>query len=396
MDNNTLFIVYAAMLVATAIALTINWLNNKNESGTREWAVGSWVAVIGMSIISAGYLFPINSYNFHALDTLGNIIVWNATLIAYYGIVRFTNTSTRTIRILFALTSLSVVVILVLLMVSEESLRWRLGLGSIIVGSIYFSIIPALVSKSLYKNAENAVAFMAIIFVAVVWARGITAFGGLDVSTYPRQIDKLTVLTGIISNAGIAMGLLMMTSNRLNRRLRDMASRDSLTGLFNRRAFQDAVTPIWNSCLRNKQNMSVVILDIDNFKSINDNYGHACGDKALIDIADVITHTARNGDVVSRWGGEEFLLFMPDTKLEDSSIVAERLRKNISECNIEHNDASISVTASFGVATYVEDISSLEELISKADVMLYEAKESGRNRVCINGNKSAPYVPAYS
>ena len=160
-----------------------------------------------------------------------------------------------------------------------------------------------------------------------------------------------------------------------------MARIDSLTGLNNRRAFHDLTRPVWSNALRNQRNISVILLDIDQFKQVNDSYGHAYGDDVLIAVAGVLDRSAREGDVVARWGGEEFILFLPETDLQAAIALAERLRKAIADLGITHQKGNISLTASFGVAQKMPETVSLETLISIADHSLYQAKREGRNRV---------------
>ena len=127
--------------------------------------------------------------------------------------------------------------------------------------------------------------------------------------------------------------------------------------------------------------MSLLILDIDGFKSINDSFGHAQGDMVLRHTAKTLLQTARAGDILSRWGGEEFILFMPETELEDAVNVAHRIREKLAAIRFEVNGKPLSFTASFGIAHYTGEIGSLDGLISSADIYLYRAKEQGRNRV---------------
>lgn len=160
-----------------------------------------------------------------------------------------------------------------------------------------------------------------------------------------------------------------------------LARKDYLTGLNNRRAFYEIAGPIWSTALRNNRDVSVILLDIDHFKKINDTYGHSFGDQVLVWVASILAHSAREGDVVARWGGEEFILFMPETNLKAAVAFAERLRVLISEGYIEHAKGGISITSSFGVAQRNASCESIEEVTSMADKCLYQSKRDGRNLV---------------
>ncbi|MBI1173645.1 MAG: diguanylate cyclase [Sideroxydans sp.] len=163
-------------------------------------------------------------------------------------------------------------------------------------------------------------------------------------------------------------------------RAEQRAARDPLTNLNNRRAFLENALPIWSTSRRNGRDLSVIMLDLDHFKSINDQYGHAAGDLALVATAKVLASSAREGDIVARWGGEEFLFLLPETRLEAANALAERLQKAILCIRVPVGNAEISLTASFGVADSTNQ-DSLESLISKADACLYQSKKNGRNRI---------------
>lgn len=161
-----------------------------------------------------------------------------------------------------------------------------------------------------------------------------------------------------------------------------LAKVDPLTVMNNRRGFCDFVTPIWNTGLRKGHDMSIIMLDIDRFKRINDTYGHVQGDEVLIHVASTLMEGARKGDIVARWGGEEFILFLPETSLDEATAIAERFRHKISSTPLDMESNRIALTASFGVAHTVTSSASINDLVSAADKQLYLAKKQGRDRVC--------------
>lgn len=162
-----------------------------------------------------------------------------------------------------------------------------------------------------------------------------------------------------------------------------MAGIDVLTNLNNRRSFYKYVQPIWSISLRSKSNTSIIMLDIDDFKLINDSYGHALGDQVLVKLAETIQKEARSGDILARWGGEEFLIFLPETRLQDAVTIAERVRNKVSSLQVTSaKGEKLAISASFGVASNRNDHVVLDELIASADQQLYRAKKQGRNCVC--------------
>ncbi|NJN44559.1 MAG: diguanylate cyclase [Anaerolineae bacterium] len=167
-----------------------------------------------------------------------------------------------------------------------------------------------------------------------------------------------------------------------NARLEELAVKDPLTGLFNRRAFDERLkAEIAHTC-RHKTPLSLALVDIDFFKFYNDTYGHPAGDEILIKLAQILEDHSRGADVACRYGGEEFILILPGTDVEGAICFAERCRKSIENAEWPRR----AITASFGMATFEGTSSGFDgnieiELVTKADRALYHSKNTGRNRV---------------
>ncbi len=168
-----------------------------------------------------------------------------------------------------------------------------------------------------------------------------------------------------------------------NVRLSEAISTDTLTGLANYRFFLQSLAQELERTQRSGQPTSLMMLDIDHFKNVNDTWGHETGNKALMHVADIIRQTVRRLDIPCRYGGEEFAIILPDTGLLASVQVAERIRILIAESPLSHNDTPLSLTVSIGIATYqLNSALQPEQLIENADKYLYQAKQEGRNRTC--------------
>ena len=163
---------------------------------------------------------------------------------------------------------------------------------------------------------------------------------------------------------------------------------DPLTGILNRRGFDNRAEMEWNRAIRGYTPISVLLMDIDDFKGYNDKYGHLHGDTALTTVSTVIQQTlGRPSDFASRWGGDEFIAFLPNTDEAGAMNVAERIRTNIEAAEILYGSSPTSgITVSIGVNSHIPvKGSSLEDFIASADEALYNAKEAGRNRICPAG-----------
>ncbi len=214
----------------------------------------------------------------------------------------------------------------------------------------------------------------------IVTANAVWGFIPFNVLTY-RAVDIGMTVDAIFLALALAERFNINQAEKLA--AEKMAGIDSLTNLNNRRSFYKFVKPIWSIGLRNKSHTSIIMVDIDNFKLFNDNYGHALGDRVLVQLAGTLQKEARTGDILARWGGEEFLIFLPETKLADAIAIADRLRKKITAIQLTTgNRDRLSFTASLGVAHTNEIHVSLDELICLADQQLYCAKKQGRNCVC--------------
>ncbi|MGL4994600.1 MAG: sensor domain-containing diguanylate cyclase [Deefgea sp.] len=167
---------------------------------------------------------------------------------------------------------------------------------------------------------------------------------------------------------------------RANDELARLATQDFLTATLNRRAFEFEAAKVIYAADRYHRPVSFMFLDIDHFKSINDQYGHAAGDEVLQKLAMSIRDLLRTSDVLARWGGEEFVICLPDTMLADAIIVGEKILDACRQLQLVHQHSRISLTLSGGVVQRTCN-ESLHEVLQKADVLLYEAKRTGRNRL---------------
>lgn len=169
----------------------------------------------------------------------------------------------------------------------------------------------------------------------------------------------------------------------LRAQLQEQAIRDPLTGLFNRRFFSETLEKETAQAVRDNSPLSFIILDIDFFKKINDTYGHKCGDFVLQTFAKFLSDNVRTADLLCRFGGEEFVILMPNASTESAYERAEVLRRQFEAMNIDFENQNIKSTFSAGVATFPNHSTSSEAVLSLADQALYQSKANGRNRVTV-------------
>jgi diguanylate cyclase (GGDEF)-like protein len=198
--------------------------------------------------------------------------------------------------------------------------------------------------------------------------------------------DHRRVLEAIAAQAAVAIQ---------NARLYELATIDGLTGLYVRRYFDSRLREELERSRRFGTQFSVVLLDLDDFKKLNDTFGHAVGDRVLREVAASMRRSLRGVDIAARYGGEEFAFILPRTGIVDAHAVAERIRHDVSEVRIAHEGRVLSITASLGIASYPESApGDVAMLLEKADVALYRAKTSGKDRVEVYwGEEPEPIRP---
>ena len=177
---------------------------------------------------------------------------------------------------------------------------------------------------------------------------------------------------------GLSIGFILLANERLREELEYLATRDPMTGALNRRAFFTRAEVEWARTTRSQRPLSVIVSDIDFFKKVNDTFGHHIGDLVIKDFATRAGHQLRIPDILARFGGEEFVILLPDTGLKEARQVAERIRKEIEK---QRDRKLPAYTVSIGIAVVGEATTGIETLIADADAALYKAKQGGRNRV---------------
>jgi diguanylate cyclase (GGDEF)-like protein len=203
---------------------------------------------------------------------------------------------------------------------------------------------------------------------------GVLLYKGLE----PKDKEKFAILAHQFA--------LALRRLKLNKDIETLAITDGLTGVYTRRYFIERFDEEIKRTALRKSSLSFLMIDADHFKTVNDQHGHLAGDQVLKEIANIIQENVREIDIVGRFGGEEYCVVLPDTDLEGSRLVAERIRKSAEKRVIKAYDSTLRITLSIGLAIYPSDGKLLEELMDKADWALYRAKSQGRNCVVAFGS----------
>jgi diguanylate cyclase len=213
-----------------------------------------------------------------------------------------------------------------------------------------------------------------------------------DKDTFKNSLKNLVMEVNKVNKTNKAFSAkLKATNSELNslqiklKEVEQFASRDALTGLYNRRAFEEQLTKLLAKCANNCGHLAAIMADIDHFKKVNDTHGHLIGDDLLRIVSKTIRDQVKRKDIVCRYGGEEFVILLPETRLEDAVTVAENIRKHFADMTWKQKSSGISlgkITLSFGVAVYMDGEQS-HAFIERADKALYNSKNTGRNKVSV-------------
>lgn len=371
-ETRTLLLGMAISTGFLALVLTTLWRQQRHEvGGLGAWSLGYLLISLWAAIL---VIFP-HWVQHWALAIFFSGVLIASLLLIYQGVRRFLLLPNHYWR---GSVMLGCAMLGMLLAAALNSTVLRYFVTSSMILLTYLLILLALWRSREHAVARNVFAVLALMMSGVFILRVVTIAGGdrqvgLWVAT---DLQLLVNLVFALFVPMTGMSLVLMVNERVQARLQQLATRDALTGVLNRRAILLAAEAELERSRRYGSAMGLVQVDLDHFKRVNDTYGHQAGDRVLIDFTKRVTALLRTSDAFGRMGGEEFILLLPQTALEEAMQVAERIR-----ASLEAADIQPAYTASFGVATAVGGAPAIEGLIANADEALYRAKANGRNRV---------------
>ena len=252
------------------------------------------------------------------------------------------------------------------------------------IGIIPFSVLMILSGALALASGMKAAKFFLAATIFATLGAVYSAFTVAGVVSY-SALGFHAVEIGMLVEA-VLFALALSYQFKINQEAKVHAERladiDQLTGLYNRRGFDKISSAIFSTAQRKERQLSLLLLDLDHFKLINDQYGHLVGDEVLRQLSDLLLEDARTGDLVARWGGEEFIFLLPETNLAEAHSLAERLVRKTAELTVVFKRQEVRFTVSIGVAALNAEHKTFSMLLDKADHALYKAKAEGRNQVC--------------
>lgn len=375
MVNNVGLIFIAAMLAAVML---IAWRSFGRPRHALVWAIAFSVA-IGDGVANLLIrLYADDNALFHAM--IAGLSCLSSALIAI-GFVQRIRPRASMVPLLTAAAAAASLIAVASLVMPHRGVRDATWL---FFGGAMLAISAANVARSLKAASlpERAIAVMLVLFAAIDFGTAAIALGQGAAGAGAAMMLFRTVLVLLYPLAFIGVGIfsVFLVAADLAETMRLLATSDMLTGIYNRRGFEDFAERAIRNAQRQRQPLAVVVADIDNFKTINDRHGHDAGDRALRHFASRLERLVRRGDLVGRIGGEEFALLLVNTRARNAVEVVERIRRDIAAMPVD-GAAGISMTASFGVTDLRPGDISLAALLSRADRALYRSKLDGRDRV---------------
>lgn len=373
--NAPLIILITSCFVALAMAgvlFIISRTYPKSIRGLTDW---SWAAlVMGLSLpllIAKGHVPDLFSIVLATLMILAGFMLMNA------GIRKFSGTQARINRALLVLFVLAYVSLLAWFTYAQPSVAMRVAILNLFTLVVIFDLLRVALKQLPRTAGRNVLVFSLTILIGARVVRLASLMLGFDQPTgvFDASVSQLVYLA--IPTIMIPLGTIsfvLLASEKLRRDLEFTSRYDDLTQCLNKRAAMEALQREIARARRHGSKLSIMLVDLDNFKHINDTHGHLEGDKVLVDFSKRVTRFLRETDQLSRFGGDEFMAVLPDTGLEQASLVAGRLH----EAGREGQPIAWSV--SIGLSEWLDQDDSVAALLTRADKALYKAKAFGRNQ----------------
>lgn len=387
LDISTMSLMVSVSLILQSITLIFFFFLANKYPGVGVYAVGTLLSAIGFLIFP---LRPFISNQLIALNLrfLGNLLITYAQILYTIGIIKFLNKKPNSFFFI-ALASACLVIQVYFVYIKNDFIIRNMGVIFTSVTAYFVAIYYLIKFRQRYLYSSSIFISISFIFnIIFLVFRAIMLPLTNTKAFMDSNVVNLTTIGSIflfdyLRNAGF----IMMICQTLYHDIHQLATLDFLTNTLNRRAMQQCLDQEIAKFHRSKTIFSLIMLDVDRFKLINDTYGHDQGDVVLQHLTTILKQNLRSKDILSRWGGEEFLILLPDTDIQESFLMANKLRTTVEENPA--NNRLIYYTISLGVGTFNQEYTGeLDSLLIAIDQALYQAKQNGRNQVIIAKNSS--------
>lgn len=385
--NDGLSVLVALMLLSAMLSgiLTIAWVTQGRACHALTWAVAFGLSALQW-LLNIAYYFAIydRTLLFIAVNSLSIVV----TIVLTIGFRQRGGYPEARLALMLAgvATILFVIVTAFILPRPDLGKAAPLLFRAVVLATAAAAVVPVGRRANPAERSMIAMLWLFILFSIAVAAVGLTdAVAGISLG----DLDRWMLLLGFPTVfAGTGLFAVFLLAADLAERMRQLAARDPLTGILNRRGFEEEASRMIANARRHGQPLTLALADLDRFKAVNDMHGHATGDAVLRQFAEDVGRAIRQGDLFGRFGGEEFVLVLVNTPGDAAVAVLDRLRLEVATQSLK-TDPPLTVTTSFGVAELSASDGSLDDLLIRADRALYRSKLAGRNCVTLEGGCAA-------
>lgn len=387
LDVRTIMVLFAMLSLLFSGLILLGGLHTRNMASVKQWSLASLCIAGGLG---TAYFYQTPTANTKYAVMLGTVLVSTSIALQFTGIQSFKSSR--------------VYLWPAILFVSIGAIQtfWFEFIHSDIISravanSILFSFgFAACASETIIRNQSKlkytwiaGVSFALLSLLMLIRAMLISQSPPETYSLYANiPINPVTFIFTCTLQLCVTFGFLLMLNRQLVSEIEKFASRDALTGVFNRRMFEEEMSRLQSRCKRTGDKFSLMLIDVDNFKLINDNYGHLKGDEILRRLANIVLTAIRPEDYFARYGGDEFCVLLPSTNISEAHTVANRLRETYASTTFIVSGKIIKSSISIGIVDSSQVGLEFKNLLSAADQALYQAKQSGRNKVVLHSTPS--------
>jgi len=381
LDTPTVAFVTVLVVCLQGGILTALWLIHRDMRGIGLWAGGALLVALGV----LGAFLRSDALPSAALAA-ANITIVAGLIVTWWGVDAFFG---RRPGYRLGLAILAITAIGIIYFTATGNSRFRvaflLGIFALMAGLRIYSLLREVKPGTRFSQVATSMTLGAQATYYLVLATAVFSLPPVEKPLAQLPIFGWIFLIPMLLSIMVVFGVVLLVNQTIAMRLQEAARRDLLTEALTRRAMEEMAADELARSRRHGLPLSLLLLDIDHFKLVNDQYGHAAGDTALRQFAAAVRRCLRREDVFGRLGGEEFCALLPSTALEGAAQLAERIRQSVANLAVEAGGNRLSLKVSIGVASLGEHGGSWDELVNQADRAMYAAKRAGRNRVVTAG-----------
>lgn len=383
----TLFLVFLINFFALGLVWSYVARSYPSFTAARFWAAGAFLAAAGAGVsLFRGVAHPLIPI------LIGSGLFIMAGWLAAMGVQRLYDRPagwrTAIIATVLSVAGLAVFAIW------QDSMPARILIYSVAQSAALVAVLPLLFSRRVQNPGARLTGYISILCIAIYWSRPVASafrIGGevslIEFNAFQAGLIVLLVFASMAWN----FGCLLMAIDRLRAEVADLALFDDLTGAANRRQLQVRLDEECARSDRTREPFALLMIDVDGFKAINDSHGHGAGDECLRILTRAVTARLRTGDLLARMGGDEFCVVLPSTTLREGEIMARNVLEACRAQWTSREGEPVAITASIGLAQWRSDLGRHpERLIAEADIALYAAKHSGKNRYALHDPATTP------